>query len=50
LVIAYLLANPEVSAGVATLVGSLFVALSKLGGEKFALIRRLLRVLGGTSK
>lgn len=47
-VLTYLESNPEVAAAVATLVGSLGVALSKIGGERFVLLKRLVRLL--TSK
>ena len=44
-VIAYLIANPETAAAFATLVGSLAVAVSNAGGEKFAIARRLFRLV-----
>ncbi len=45
MIVAYLVANPETALAVATLVGSLGVAVSNAGGEKFALARRLFRLV-----
>ena len=49
-VIAYLTEHPEETAAIVTLVGSLWVALSNAGGERFALIKRLVRLLTGDEK
>lgn len=41
----YLTAHPEVSTALATLIGSFGVALSRIGGERFATFRSLYRLL-----
>ncbi len=43
--IAYLIAHPEVAVALTSVLGSFGVALSNAGGEKFALLKRLYRLL-----
>lgn len=44
-IVAYLEANPVIAGALTTLLGSLGVAISKAGGERFKLLKRLYRLL-----